>query len=71
MENEVKTNVAGEPAEPKMREIIIQTDGKNIFLKKAEASIIELTAILSMIVTQINKKPEEEKKEESPKEEKK
>ena len=40
---------------PKLREIIIETDGNNISIKKAEVSgSIELTAILQSLINFIN-----------------
>lgn len=57
---EIKKGVAGPttelpPKEVKMREIIIETDGNNINLKKAEVSgKIELVAVLRELIGYIN-----------------
>jgi len=44
-----------EKEEPKMRQIIIETDGNNIKIVKADvAGGLELSAILSNLLNQIN-----------------
>ncbi len=47
--------VKKEEKSPTMRQIIIETDGTNVVLKKAEvASLIELNGIMSMIIKFVN-----------------
>ena len=73
MENEVKKE-EGKQVEPKMRQIIIETNGKDVFLRTAEVSgIIELTAILQIIIEYVNRKTKDEPKKvtDTPSEEKK
>jgi len=41
---------------PKMREIVIQTDGANINISKNECSPLEFEAILIKILNKINQK---------------
>jgi len=44
-----------QPPQPKMRQIIIETDGNNINILKAEvAGNLELIAILSSILNKLN-----------------
>jgi len=53
-QEEVKPEVKTEE-KPKMRQIIIETDGNSINIVKAEvAGNLELTAILSTIINKIN-----------------
>lgn len=63
MSIEETKKVEGQVEVTKKREIIIHTDGSNIYLVKSEASgLIELTAILQMLLDGIRematKKPE-------------
>ena len=45
----------GTPATPVMRQIIIEHDGNNVHVKKAEVSgKIELIGILQMVITFLN-----------------
>jgi len=54
MEKEKKQEVKQEA--PKMRQILIETDGNSINIVKNEvAGNLELTAILSTIINKINK----------------
>lgn len=49
-----KFNITGEPPKPKMRQVIIETDGNNINIAKAEtAGNLELIALLSTILTKL------------------
>jgi hypothetical protein len=41
---------------PKMRQIVIETDGTNIEVKKCEASNLEFQAILSSLMTFLTQK---------------
>lgn len=51
----MKENKKEESATPKMREIIIETDGNDIHIKKAEVSgKIELIAILQNMIGYLN-----------------
>ena len=58
MENkqpEKKQEEQSQPEKPKMRQIIIETDGNNINILKAEvAGNLELIAILSSILNKLN-----------------
>ena len=55
MENNKKEEVK-QPEKPKMRQIIIETDGNNINIVKADiAGNLELVAILSSILNKLNK----------------
>ena len=61
MENEKKQEQKQEesktPQQPKMRQIIIETDGSNINVVKADvAGNLELIAILSSILNKLNVK---------------
>lgn len=62
MENEAKKEQQVAP----LRQIVIETNGRDVFLKKAEvAGPIELTALLQIIIEFVNRK-DEVKKAESP-----
>lgn len=67
MENEIKNEVKNEESKvqeaPKMRKIIIETDGKNIHIEKIETTPIETMAIFRMVIELLNKPEEPEKKE--------
>ena len=60
MENkqpEKKQEEQSQPEKPKMRQIIIETDGNNINILKAEvAGNLELIAILGSILNKLNMK---------------
>lgn len=67
MENEVKKEEQSAEQVAPLRQILIETNGKDVFLRKAEVSgIIELTAILQIILEYINRKPKNEVKKEEP-----
>jgi len=56
MEKEIKKEVKEEVKQPVARQIIIETDGNNINIVKAEVSgNLEFVAILSSILNKINK----------------
>lgn len=42
-----------EPEKPKMREIIIETDGKMVNVKKADCTSLEARAIFQMLLKQL------------------
>mgnify|MGYP001614670056 CR=1 FL=1 len=52
-------NLENENTEPKIRQLIVDTDGSQIWIKKAEVSKIELVAICNMIISYVSK-PEPE-----------
>jgi len=53
---EVKADVKGVKETPKMRQIIIETDGTNVNLVKAEVGgVIELTGIFQKLIEFFNK----------------
>ena len=55
MENKKIEDGAPTQTAPKMRQIIIETDGTSVILKKAEVSgLIELNSVLSMMYNFLN-----------------
>lgn len=48
-------NLDNHNTEPKLRQIIIETDGREIWIRKAEVSNIELGAICNMILVRMSR----------------
>lgn len=46
---------------PKIRQILIETDGREIWIRKAETSKIELIAICQMVIAHQTKQEAEQK----------
>lgn len=54
----MKTDLKKAEEEVKIRQILIETDGKQIWIRKAETSKIELVAICNMIVAYVSREQE-------------
>ena len=48
-------DISKKDTEVKLRQILIETDGKQIWIRKAETSKIELVAIMNMVIEYVAK----------------
>lgn len=61
----MKNDLKQEAVAPKLRQVLIETDGQQIWVRKAECSKIELVAICNMVVSYISKEKNETDKKEA------
>jgi len=51
----MKDTLKKEEETPKLRQILVETDGAQIWIRKAETSKIELVAICNMVIAHVTK----------------